>query len=604
MTDPLVDRGEDQGRRRGTGSMDRARAMGPVVEWVIFVLLAGLVLYLSTRRAGIDFSQRDLIDTDGYMRFVRIQQLADGGEWFMPTFQETNAPFGERLHWTRPIDLIVLALSWTMGFFAGDRPLYVAAVVSAPLMFFALAWVVRAGFGPFVPRSTRHVLLPGLLVALIPVSYAAPGRVDHHILLLLLVTIVVALVLRYHARGLRRGGLVGLGVCLALGLWVSVEFTVPIALTWLTLMAGFVISGERRAAVASTATFSVASMGAMIAVIIERGQGAGQVDYTAISLAHVAILGAGTLVAAGAWAIGLRGGTVVVRALVVGGSGAGLGGLVAVVFPGLAAGPFNAFDPVVRERWLSHVGELQPLFNGRPGSSLVFVAAPLLLGAISAIVIAVRSHRVQPGSIVLVTWFGVYSILALAQVRWALFGQLLAIPLLVTGLAGLFRPSHGRAMRIIRPVITAGILAGLPLLGVIIESDGESRDLDPVLCRLDDVFPTLRQISPTILLADPDAGPEIVYRTDHAVVAAPYGNGPAFRFLFDTMAGASAEAHRMLGERGAELILVCPGPQDLTYPPDPEGSFYAALVDGPLPNFVDPVPLTQDTDYLLFAVDS
>ena len=101
-----------------------------------------------------------------------------------------------------------------------------------------------------------------------------------------------------------------------------------------------------------------------------------------------------------------------------------------------------------------------------------------------------------------------------------------------------------------------------------------------------------------------DAGPEILYRTSHNVVATPYGNEEAFLYTFDVMAEADVGAARdRLHRRDIGLILVCPGRLDIMRPEQVSGTFYEALVVGPRPDFVKEVPLPETTDYLLFAVE-
>ena len=49
-----------------------------------------------------------LVGPDGYMRLLRVIELAQGGAWDDPISERSNAPYGEVLHWTRPLDVILL----------------------------------------------------------------------------------------------------------------------------------------------------------------------------------------------------------------------------------------------------------------------------------------------------------------------------------------------------------------------------------------------------------------------------------------------------------------------------------------------------------------
>ena len=44
-----------------------------------------------------------LIGPDAYMRVLRVMELAQGGNWYDAVSERSNAPFGEILHWTRPL---------------------------------------------------------------------------------------------------------------------------------------------------------------------------------------------------------------------------------------------------------------------------------------------------------------------------------------------------------------------------------------------------------------------------------------------------------------------------------------------------------------------
>ena len=51
----------------------------------------------------------DLGDSDCYMHLIRASDLYETGRWYDPVIERSNAPYGNRLHWTRPFDLLLLA---------------------------------------------------------------------------------------------------------------------------------------------------------------------------------------------------------------------------------------------------------------------------------------------------------------------------------------------------------------------------------------------------------------------------------------------------------------------------------------------------------------
>ena len=54
----------------------------------------------------------ELADTDCYTRLNRVVQLHETGKWYDPNSPRSNAPFGENLHWTRPLDVLLLTGAW------------------------------------------------------------------------------------------------------------------------------------------------------------------------------------------------------------------------------------------------------------------------------------------------------------------------------------------------------------------------------------------------------------------------------------------------------------------------------------------------------------
>ena len=51
-------------------------------------------------------------DSDAYMRLQRVAELHTHGRWHDAQTQRTNAPNGETLHWTRPLDTMLLTGAW------------------------------------------------------------------------------------------------------------------------------------------------------------------------------------------------------------------------------------------------------------------------------------------------------------------------------------------------------------------------------------------------------------------------------------------------------------------------------------------------------------
>ncbi len=166
-------------------------ASAPPITALLLLALVGLVVakhLMDGLASGGFFATGLLADPDSWARVQRVLDLRQGAGWFEETVARLNAPAGLSLHWTRPLDVMILlpalALERAMGLAPRDAVLLAGAWI-CPVLHAACAaaavWAARAvwtGIGP---------LLAGLLVAanLVVGGYSVVGRADHHTLILL-----------------------------------------------------------------------------------------------------------------------------------------------------------------------------------------------------------------------------------------------------------------------------------------------------------------------------------------------------------------------------------------------------------------------------------
>ena len=100
---------------------------------------------------------------------------------------------------------------------------------------------------------------------------------------------------------------------------------------------------------------------------------------------------------------------------------------------------------------------------------------------------------------------------------------------------------------------------------------------------------------PRLIAAMVDHGPQLVYRTKHSVLAGPYhrnhqGILDNFRII---AAGDDAESQRLIGQRGVELILLCPSASERkVFRSGTTGStLYLRLLEGNTPTWLRQVEL-------------
>lgn len=77
----------------------------------------------------------NLVDSDGYARLVRIQRLLETGAWFDVGLPRANRPDGGTLHWTRPLDVLLIILALPLVALIGfSKALFWAGVLVSPLL--------------------------------------------------------------------------------------------------------------------------------------------------------------------------------------------------------------------------------------------------------------------------------------------------------------------------------------------------------------------------------------------------------------------------------------------------------------------------------------
>ena len=118
--------------------------------------------------------------TDGYMRLVRVEALWQEGDWYNTVLRRSNTPYGERQHWTRPLDVLLIAGAAPLEPLLGRRQaLYWWGVAISPLLHVLTLLAFVWALWPLLGAGTAYGALlfvpqPAML------AYYAAGRPDHH----------------------------------------------------------------------------------------------------------------------------------------------------------------------------------------------------------------------------------------------------------------------------------------------------------------------------------------------------------------------------------------------------------------------------------------
>lgn len=163
-------------------------------------------------------------DADGYMRSLRIYNWLLNPSFAEQRIYESNYPFGEVLHWTRPLDIIWLITSipfWLLKLPIKDT-IFISGAFVSPILgilcVLALVYGLRRRFNIYLTLLGITIFLANPLIT----SPFSPSRPDHHSLMILLTAYSFSLVLCWLKKRQDRYMRL-LGLTLALASFTSVE---------------------------------------------------------------------------------------------------------------------------------------------------------------------------------------------------------------------------------------------------------------------------------------------------------------------------------------------------------------------------------------------
>jgi len=576
-----------------------------------------------------------LFDADSYMRLVRVTDLWQSGAWFDTTIARIGPPDGLALHWTRPLDVLLLAgASLASPFLGFETALFWwGAIVSPILMIVALGALVWAA-APLVAPPGRalvaffFVAQPGNMASFMV------GRPDHHALLMLSFILTLGFALRVLARPERRADAIAAGLIGALALWISVESLVVVAV----VVAAFALSwilGERRMARALVVYSAALCGGLALALVAERGaSGLFAVEIDKISILHLVMA---ALNGASWWALsaiearfGQHAGAL--RRASLAGATAALS-LLALwsLFPAFFANPMAPGGDLYLRKHMAKIAEIQPIVDvaavrrhewaGSVEGAVFWLG--IALPAVPWLVYRLRrgGEAVRRQFLLIAVALVAYVPLTLYQVRWACYAEtVLVLPyadLAAALVARLSARFSEPILSVVRPLLVVAmctwvfvpsVLAGTP------QNDRaqavklrQSCPVKEFAAALDD--PSGLGRGPKVVLALIDFGPELLYRTPHAVLSIPnHRPQPGFAAGYRIMTATDfAVSRRLLAENRVDLVAICSGSAEPWFYDDGQSgdTLYRALSDGAPPAFLRPVPLPDDVGgFRLFAVRS
>jgi hypothetical protein len=592
------------------------------------VIICWTVLYLQghgPRRKG------DLVDTDCYMRLVRVTQLHESGEWYDATISRSNAPFGETLHWTRPLDVLLLAGARLVQPLAGFRNglFWCAVFISPVLLAFSIVlvpWAMRPLLGADTARlaSLLFVFQAGAL------SRYHIGNPGHHALLGFMSILGIGLILRILLERWNKKMCYLAGIAGAVELWIHVESQLLIFLNLALLGLFWVFDNDDDLKLKNLHYSLSLVLFSAAALVLERPwYDLGRIEYDKISLVHCCLLVLVSLFWIAVFALQhLRSFSRLGRTgrFAIAGLGAlGVALFMWLTFPKFYRGGFVDVDPRIVPIWLSKVEEsLSPLRRDFMMPLIQLIGSALTGVPFIAYVLWHRPTTHLKGWLFILAGIVLFVSACVFERRLLLYGNIMTLAPLAALLGMVLqwesrylKRFHTIIRRFIRPLTITAFGAGFLWIGCagqyMLDRDSPSKAAEGLvpLARMCDELNNLGgagQARPLRILAHIDYGPEILYRTPCEVIATPYHrNAQGILDAYDIMTASSNDkAHALILRRKIDMILISEAPGELNFfsAPGRQTTFYQQLRRNASVDWLQSVALPQSLapTYRLFRV--
>jgi hypothetical protein len=402
------------------------------------------------------------------------------------------------------------------------------------------------------------------------------------------------------------------GVVAGVGLWLTVEYLLTLAAVFAALTMAWVVLGRDFAR--KNLWFAAGLLGSIaVALLVERPlPEAFMVEYDRISVVQFTI----GVLALVFWlavcrieVLGYATSNVRSRLLVATLGGALAFALVYLIHPGLFLGVEASMDPRLRPILLDHIAEMQgmaPVDAEGLANFVVFLSPSL--PCVPFVVYVIARERGRPGWeawIYLAIALAIFLPFALAAARFVAFAEILLVIIMSELLVRMLDWIREHVLIGLRVLLWSASLlvflfGSMVLLPIILPNPQQAyvgicdlRAMADFLNRADGLNDRPRSI-----LTEPSFGPELLYRTRHAVIGTPYHRNTQGIIdnhrLFNV---AYHDADRaLIDQRGIDLILQCRARDGRYVPVDKTDSFYDRLLAGDHPEWLRPISLPDDLD--------
>ncbi len=585
---------------------------------LIAVCLGGVSLWYALLNAPLTYAY----DFDSLLRMQGVVDLLQGQSWYDHMQHRLNPPEGVFIHWTKPVDVLLLLLALPLSAF---MPIQTAVLISAafvpPVFMVVSVWLLFWALRPLKISAAQQLYLILVCVAT-PVYWGvfSAFAVDHHFLL---ITLSVALtggmlhLLTDAELALKKHSLT-LGAVIGLGIWVSPEFMVFSGVCLAYLGCCWIGNPERYRFVLpnilKTITFVL-----FLALLWER-RPLLAVEHDTVSIVHVTFFALLTLLS-----ILLKR----FHALHSGMArfqGAALGvaliiGLMELIFTGFHRAHYNHVSAFVDENLLAHIIELQGLFDAQGKNLLVFYAYIYVFilgigGFLSKRVRAIWRENAAPYFFLFVSAIALLY-MAMLQQRWLAY-SIAPMALFSTAAVGVLLGDAGKSLtsitarsrldvKFLGVNMLAVCLAGGGLasayLGFAIAKPQDTMSIEQKSCNAglykfirEGQLNSVVQKPKGLVLMPTDWAPSVLFWTPHSAVAGNYhrdtdGIKAVISFF---KAQTADEAKAIVMARKVDAVLYCENEGLLTRHNTMKSAFFQDIKAGKSASWFTLVPVEKE----------
>ena len=580
-------------------------------RWVIVTAWLLYVAWIVFNRLG-PIQAFALGDTDDNLRIAQVRALLGGQGWY-DLYQHRFDPVhgGANIHWSRLVDLPLAGLILLMTPFIGGADAERVAVAIAPLLpllllMFSLALTMKR----LVGERTWPLPIIGLLCAYSTIAMFAPLRIDHHGWQLAFLGLAVSAVADPRRA---RGGAV-LGIATGLSLSVGLEMMIYLALLGGGTVLMWVADRDQRPRLAAYAASLAATTSAGFLIFASNANWLAVCD--ALSPVWLSDAAVGGALMFGLATLKLEGWKA--RLGAAAGAGAAIAGFHALAWPNCLQ-RLEGVSPEATRLWLDHVREARPFYrhDWRNATMAMTLPATGLFGWALLIWRAWKQRAEDSDLLRRTLAVALPAIAAFALLFWqtraAPAAQMMALPAataLIVLIAAKWLDSpkmwlHAPAILL----VLIGFGALVPLAIQLVPRDKTSTAMKRVSVA-NRSCPSLRALAPIqrqpkgVIFTFIDLGPRIIVATHHDAIGGPYHrNDRAIADVMKAFRGGEAQAHRIVTEYGSNYLLICPDMSTATiFMGEAPNGFYAQLVQGKVPAWLEPIELPQDSPFKMWKV--